>query len=555
MMKSNTKLTNIRTALGCLGSAIVLGACGGGAGGSSAGSTKAVANAPTPVSVVQQNATEAGWIECAAEGGTCTLTDTRTVRYGVNSSYFYKVVTGPIACNNEVWGDPFFGTLKSCDYSNGTAPVLPAAVWSYIATERDSFAVNGTQTVRYGLNDNWVVKTVTGSGVCSNEYFGADPIFGIDKRCEVDTASAQSLADAVPVPAPVIPQPTSPSPAPANGSPLTSARILISGHSLTDNPLADFMAQIAQSMGTPMLWNQQIALGSTIRYRTRGENTSDSSFSGYANGKNRNGYGLNMASELANPQTLGGERYDTLLLSERYDLGHVLLSEDTVRYARHYHERLIAGNARANSFLYHPWLEVNKDAPGDWINYERGAAPAWQCVAERINVSLAASNRSDRMTYLPAGLALADLVERATSSNVAGVSSGSVRQTIDQLFYDDVHLTGRGSYYIALVSYASIYRRSPVGAWAPGDISAEQARSLQEIAWQSVRNYYDNARTPSMGQCQARMRDTYCQAFANFRGGAGMLENCKARFTQQSQDNPFYFNAATDAGYWFPAPR
>jgi hypothetical protein len=553
MMKLNTKLTNIRTVLVCLSGAIALGACGGGAAGNSAGSTKAAANTPTSVNVSQQNATDASWIECAAEGGTCTLTDTRTVRYGVNGSYFYKVVTGPIACNNEVWGDPLFGTWKSCDYSSSTSPELPAAVWAYLATERESFAVNGMQTVRYGLNDNWVVKTVTGSGVCSNEYFGADPIFGIDKRCEVDSASAQPLVVAGAVPVPV--QPSPPLPAPTSGSPLTSARVLISGHSLTDNPLADFMAQIAQSMGTSMLWNQQIAGGSTIRYRTRGENSSDNSFPGYANGKNRNGFGLNMVTELANPQTLGGERYDTLLLTERYDLGTVLLSDDTVRYARHYHERLIAGNARANSFLYHPWLEVDKDAPGNWINYEREAAPAWQCVAERINVSLAASNRNDRMTYLPAGLALADLVEQATSSNVPGVSSGSVRQTLDQLFYDNVHLTGRGSYYIALVSYASIYRRSPVGAWAPADINADQARLLQEIAWQSVRKYYDNASTPSMGQCQAKMRETYCQAFANFRGGTGMLENCKAQFTQQSQDNPFYFNAATDADYWFPAPQ
>jgi hypothetical protein len=339
------------------------------------------------------------------------------------------------------------------------------------------------------------------------------------------------------------------------GKPLASARVMISGHSLTDNPLADFMTQIARSMETPMWWNEQIVLGSTLRIRTRGENYADNSFSGYANGKNRDGWGMNIASELANPRTLGGERYDTLLLSERYDLGQVLLSDDTVRYARHYHERLIAGNPNASSFLYHPWLEVNKDSPGAWINYERTAAPAWQCVAERINVSLAASNRGDRMTYLPAGLALTDLVERATGGGLPGLSGGSVRQVMDQFFYDDVHLTGRGVYYMALVSYASIYRRSPVGAWAPGDISAEQARALQEIAWQSVSRYYDGASPPSMNQCQAMMRDTYCQAFANFRGGSGMLENCRARFAQQSQDNPFYFDAKTDNRYWFPAPQ
>jgi hypothetical protein len=324
-----------------------------------------------------------------------------------------------------------------------------------------------------------------------------------------------------------------------------------------DDPLGDFMGSIAQSMNTPMSWNQQIVLGSPIRSRTRGDNLADETFSGYRTGKNRNGAsGLNIASELANPQTLGGQRYDTLLLTERHDLANVLMWEDTVRYTRHFHERLIAGNARANSYLYHSWLTVtNKNDPSAWINYERAAAPAWQCVAARVNQSLAGEGRGDRMAYLPAGLALANLVEQATRSGVTGISGGSVRETMDRLFADDVHMTRLGAYYMALVSYASVYRRSPVGAWAPADVDAQQARSLQDIAWQSVANYYNSSSTPSMPQCQAVMREQYCSAFADYRGGAGMLGGCVGKFSAQSQDNPFYYNAGTDAGYWFPAPR
>ncbi len=332
---------------------------------------------------------------------------------------------------------------------------------------------------------------------------------------------------------------------------------MISGHSLTDDPLGSSMASIAQSLGTSMVWNQQIALGSPIRVRTRGDNTNDASFSGYRSGKNRNGSGLDIAAELANPQTLGGERYDTLVLAERHDLLNVLMYEDTVRYARHFHERLVAGNARGNTYLYHAWLAVkNKNDPSEWIAYERAAAPAWQCAAARVNQSLAASGRSDRMAYLPAGLALANLVEQATRSGLAGVSGGSVRETMQNLFSDDVHLTSAGSYYMALVTYASVYRRSPVGAWAPSGISAEQARSLQQTAWQSVSSHYNSAVTPSMPQCQALMREQYCSAFAAYQGGGnGLLERCVGRFSSQSQDNPFYYDAGSDATYWFPAPR
>jgi hypothetical protein len=332
---------------------------------------------------------------------------------------------------------------------------------------------------------------------------------------------------------------------------------MISGHSLTDDPLGSSMASIAQSLGTSMVWNQQIALGSPIRARSRGHDVADDSFAGYRTGKNRNGSGLNIASELANPQTIGGERYDTLVLAERHDLVNVLMWEDTVRYARHFHERLIAGNAKANSYLYHAWLGVsNKDDPSAWVAHERAAAPAWQCVSARINQSLAASGRSDRMAYLPAGLALANLVETATRSGLAGVSGGSVRQTMDRLFSDDVHLTPVGNYYMAMVTYASVYRRSPVGAWAPSGVTAEQAGALQKAAWQSVSNHYNGATTPSMPQCQALMREQYCSAFAGYtKGGTGLLERCISRFSEQSQNNPFYYSAAGDAAYWFPAPR
>jgi hypothetical protein len=324
---------------------------------------------------------------------------------------------------------------------------------------------------------------------------------------------------------------------------------MISGHSLTDDPLGAYMASIAQSLGTSMSWNQQIVLGSPIRVRTRGNDLNDPSFSGYRAGKNRDGAsGLNVASELA------GQRYDTLVLAERHDLVNVLMFEDTVRYSRHFHERLVAGNDRANTYLYHAWLDVtNKDDPSAWIAYERAAAPAWQCVAARVNQSLAGVGRADRMAYLPAGLALVNLVERATrGGGVAGISGGGARQTLDRLFSDNVHLTPTGVYYMALVTYASVYRRSPEGAWAPSGVTAEQARSLQQVAWQSVTGYYNGASTPSMSQCQALMREQYCSAFGAYRGNAGVANSCISRFSAQTQDNPFYYNAGSDAAYWFP---
>jgi hypothetical protein len=55
------------------------------------------------------------WTFCASEGGVCAFTGTTEVRYGANGSYVYKTVTDGTACTNEVFGDPIFGTVKTCD--------------------------------------------------------------------------------------------------------------------------------------------------------------------------------------------------------------------------------------------------------------------------------------------------------------------------------------------------------------------------------------------------------------------------------------------------------
>lgn len=66
----------------------------------------------------------------------------------------------------------------------GTQAVAAASSWVKIADEYRSFTVQGTQTVRYGLDTRWVQKQVTNSGQCTNAFFGSDPARGVDKVCE-----------------------------------------------------------------------------------------------------------------------------------------------------------------------------------------------------------------------------------------------------------------------------------------------------------------------------------------------------------------------------------
>ena len=350
------------------------------------------------------------------------------------------------------------------------------------------------------------------------------------------------------------------------------ANVFISGHSLTDQPMPTFLAKLADSLGTPMRWNRQCVVGSTLRERTRGMKVDDPAWSGYRSGANREGEGMDVLAALRQPGTIGGERYDILLITEQNGLLWSLLNCDSVRYLRHFHERFIEGNRQGQTYFYEPWAGLNsKDDPRRWIAFERAASPVWQCITTRVNISLAAEGRSDRIASMPGGWMMAALVERATQGpGLPGISGTTVRETLDRLFSDDVHLTPLGSYYLALVAYATLYGRSPLGAWAPDGISPAQAKSLQQFAWDALAAYRANNQPLDLASCRRVLTDGLIGQFWHYTRAAAAdpkvgrlrshwrsVRNVVSDHWQvrrNNASNPLHYDAATDKDYWFPAP-
>lgn len=67
------------------------------------------------------------WTDCATEGGTCTISGTKTVRYGAAGLYYYKTATANTACNNASFGgDPYPGVGKSCAIGVPVCYIPPA---------------------------------------------------------------------------------------------------------------------------------------------------------------------------------------------------------------------------------------------------------------------------------------------------------------------------------------------------------------------------------------------------------------------------------------------
>ena len=229
--------------------AAVLSACGGGTAGSADASTSLAlaavssdlaatdlrslaatppSNAPAPSATV------------AAEGSAFAVTGTQTIRYGADSRWVQKAVSGTGQCSNQFFGDdPAQGTVKSCEIvatavvappapAPAPAPLTPGKSTA-VAVEGNSFAVTGIQTIRYGVDSRWTQKSVSGTGQCSNAFFGKDPAQSTVKSCEIVAANAPPAPMPTPTPTPApgpAPAPM-PAPAPAAGTVVAWVRLAV----------------------------------------------------------------------------------------------------------------------------------------------------------------------------------------------------------------------------------------------------------------------------------------------------------------------------------------
>ena len=127
---------------------------------------------------------------CASEWGTCSFTGSRTVAYGANGRFNVRTLSGPAACNNSTFGDPYPGVAKSCFLNvtvaaptTGTQTISGQTFSSSAcASEWSTCSYTGTRTVAYGAAGRYSLRTLTGPVACNNGTFG-DPIPGTAKSC------------------------------------------------------------------------------------------------------------------------------------------------------------------------------------------------------------------------------------------------------------------------------------------------------------------------------------------------------------------------------------
>lgn len=107
---------------------------------SAATATTSTTTSPTATST----STSTSWQYCTWQGGTCSFSGTREVRYGAGSSWYTKTVTSSVSCADAVFGDPAYGTAKHCEL--GAAASASVSVTSPVVKTTTSSSSSTTTT-------------------------------------------------------------------------------------------------------------------------------------------------------------------------------------------------------------------------------------------------------------------------------------------------------------------------------------------------------------------------------------------------------------------------
>ncbi len=201
-------------AAGSLMMASATGASPTDTGDSAAGESSTSSAAPDTNALAVKASSQVG-VRVAKENQNFLVTGTMTVRYGAGSAWITKQVTDAGSCTNDYFRkDPAFGIVKSCEVlvADAVTDTKKSVSTAGVPTvEGGTFYVFGTTSVRYGANNKWVTKDVTGRAECTNAFFGNDPFYGTVKACQLPspvTTPTATAAAAVAAPAVVVSTPT-----------------------------------------------------------------------------------------------------------------------------------------------------------------------------------------------------------------------------------------------------------------------------------------------------------------------------------------------------------
>ncbi|WP_435256805.1 hypothetical protein ACSBLW_11730 [Thioclava sp. FR2] len=255
------------------------------------------------------------------------------------------------------------------------------------------------------------------------------------------------------------------------------ADILFVGHSLIGLDLPVTVQGGLRAAGDPSSVAAQVIIGAPLKFNY--EHSAEAQ-------------GVDGRVELQKAET------DVLIVTEAIPLAEHLKWNDTPGQIARFADLARVMNSDVRVFLYETW-HSRKSGPGTQIEGDRGAGipwrerltadlPLWEGAVHQANALLG----SEIVQLLPAGQAMGLLADEVAAGRVPGISN------MGEFFSDDIHLSEKGEYFVALVHLAAIRGQSPEGlptkltrSWRTRDgvVSDDLAASLQRIAWKAVSTY------------------------------------------------------------------
>ena len=188
--------------------------------------------------------------------------------------------------------------------------------------------------------------------------------------------------------------------------------------------------------------------------------------------------------------------YDIVVLTEMVELKDAIKYWDSAEYFSKWANLARQAGPETQVYLYETWHWLTD--PEGWTNrLDRDLLELWENGILLHDLDKA----QDRPAHvIPAGQVLSRFItEVEARGGIDGIAGPEDLFGIDpEGKLDPIHMGDLGNYLVALTHYAVIYQRSPEGpphellkadgtaAKAP---SAEAARLMQEIVWQTVTDY------------------------------------------------------------------
>lgn len=195
--------------------------------------------------------------------------------------------------------------------------------------------------------------------------------------------------------------------------------------------------------------------------------------------------------------------YDAVVLTEMVEIRDAVRYHDSADYLARWAARARAANPGTRVYLYETWHRL--DDPSGWLDrIDADLAAQWEGTLLRPAL---ARDGVGTIHVIPAGQVMARLVREIEAGRVPGLSR---REDLFRLnpdgTQDQIHLNDLGAYAVALVHYAVLTHRNPLGLpyrltradGSAADAPTEPAaRAMQRIVWDVVRSY------PPSGVAQA----------------------------------------------------